>query len=146
MRIFLIVLAIIAVIAAIILAFNWKNWFGNKPLSEKDKCLATNKTLTDGTDCTNCAGLSANTSGSRVTRGIIKNGICIEKPAAVKKYIISNKNGAIPYSLQGSTFVAPINPVNVPFNTEIKILSISPKKDYVNTSYGWISMNDIQLI
>lgn len=128
----------------------WRNIFSSKPSttpekSDLEKCTEANKSKADGEPCSNCV---AEGSGAPNFNGIIRNGVCSPKaepaPApAIRRYIVSNANGAIIYTLQGNNFVAPAVPNKVQAGTQIIILAVSPNRDYVNTSFGWLSINDI---
>lgn len=128
----------------------WKNIFASAPShaptkTDFEKCTEANKSKADGTSCSNCVPEG---SGQPNYNGIIRNGECVPKRESVsepmlKRYVVSNKNGATVYSLQGNNFVAPRVPNKVPFKTLVTILAISPDQQYVNTAYGWLSISDI---
>lgn len=131
-----------AVVGAIILAFNWKKWFGTPDTSDYDKCLATNKTKADGADCTNCA----DPSSSSFLQGVIKNGICIGKTIAEDTYEVSEPQGAIIYVFERRNFISRPDHKRIPHHTPVKISGFSTNKDFANTDHGWMSTQDIGVI
>lgn len=129
--------------------WNPLRWFSSKPdeieKSDFEKCEESNKAKADGEPCGNCVPAG---SGQPNFNGVIKDGKCVVRQQTapnfiVKRYMVSNSNGALIYVLQGNNFISPRMGSRVPYKTEIKILGISPKRDYVNTSFGWLSVNDI---
>lgn len=137
------VIIAIVVVAAIVLAFNWKNWFGPPEPTEYDKCVTANKAKADGDACTNCTKDSK--TRPFIFQGIIKDGVCIKKPDEKPKvYAISAGGGAVAYSFDGTKFTPSNSKVDE--GVRIKILDLSPDKKFVNTIAGWISVDDIKVI
>lgn len=146
----------LATIAGLLIYFNWdkiKTWkiFGGTSTPEKtdlEKCQEANKSKADGEACTNCV---TQESGITVFNGKIVNGECRPVPQqapqpALKKYVVSNTSGATVYTLQQGNFVAPRIPNTVPYGTQIAILNVSTDRQYVNTSFGWLSLRDIGVV
>lgn len=132
----------------------WRDFFKPKPTPvpepEKtpyEKCVEINKSLADGEPCGNCIP-----EGSTIPsyKGIIKDRKCEPIGAPTPKpivYAVKTQGGATIYQLIQGNFVAPRIPQKVPFQTQIQIVAISPKRDYVNASgFGWLSVNDIAQI
>lgn len=130
----------------------WKNPFAPKTepapgKSDYDKCVEANKSKTDGEACGNCVSEG---SGQPNFNGVIKDGVCVPKQESINiatiKYVVTNTNGAVIYNLSGSNFSASVPVKKVPVNTQVEVISVSPDAKYVNTSLGWLDINDIGVI
>lgn len=144
-----IILAIIAaayvIISAVKGTLNPFKWFVPKlSESDRDKCIAKNKSLADGVDCTNCPqgqGISFN--------GVIKNGDCIPKEFVPQKQTykieVTNQAGAHVYQMQGNNFTG--TSTVIAFGTKRTATElITTPATYFKISEGWLSSNDVNVI
>lgn len=163
-----IVVAFLLLIVVIIL-LNWErvqNWLFNTTPSSKspyDDCINKNKNLADGTECRNCIP-----DGSKIVsfKGVISNGVCIERldqrttptpepqpkpeptaPPVVYRLQVSNPKGTREVTIQDGEFVIQPNAKTIPYNTILDIKSSVNKPDaYFQTNQGWVWGKDVTVI